>query len=71
MVFLASDAAAGISGQVLGIGGDRLALWSHPAGAAVAFHDGGWDPAGIAAAWPREFAPHEQPVGQSFPEPPA
>ena len=30
VVFLAGDAAAGISGQAVGIGGDRLALWSHP-----------------------------------------
>ena len=71
VVFLASDAAAGISGQVVGIGGDRLALWTHPVEQAVAFHDGGWDPSSIAAAWPQEFAMHEQPVGQSFPEPPA
>jgi NAD(P)-dependent dehydrogenase (short-subunit alcohol dehydrogenase family) len=71
VVFLASDAAAGISGQVLGIGGDRLALWSHPAEQAVAFHDGGWDAASIEAAWAQEFALHEQPIGQSFPEPPA
>jgi NAD(P)-dependent dehydrogenase (short-subunit alcohol dehydrogenase family) len=70
VVFLASDAAAGVSGQVLGIGADRLALWAHPAEQAVAFHDGGWDAASIAAAWPQEFAPHEQPVGQHFPEPP-
>ena len=30
VAFLASDAAAGITGQAIGIGGDRLALWSHP-----------------------------------------
>ena len=69
--FLASDAAASISGQVVGVGGDRLTLWSHPAEQAIAFHDGGWDADGIAAAWPGQFAPHQQPVGQQFPEPPA
>ena len=32
VAFLASDAAAGITGQAIGIGGDRLQLWSHPRG---------------------------------------
>ena len=31
VVFLASDAAAGMTGQAIGIGGDRLSLYSHPA----------------------------------------
>ena len=31
VVFLASDAAAGVTGQAIGIGGDRLSLYSHPA----------------------------------------
>ena len=30
VVFLASDAAAAVTGQCIGIGGDKLALWSHP-----------------------------------------
>jgi NAD(P)-dependent dehydrogenase (short-subunit alcohol dehydrogenase family) len=71
VAFLASDAAASISGQVVGVGGDRLTLWSHPAEQAIAFHGGGWDADGVAAAWPEQFAPHQQPVGQQFPEPPA
>ena len=37
VVFLASDAAKGVTGQAIGIGGDRLALWSHPSEKAVAF----------------------------------
>ena len=37
MVFLASDEAASVTGQVIGAGGDRLALWSHPAEAVVSF----------------------------------
>jgi NAD(P)-dependent dehydrogenase (short-subunit alcohol dehydrogenase family) len=70
VTFLASDAAAGISGQAIGIGGERLALWSHPTEVAVAFADGGWDADAIAAAWPETFAPSLQTVGQQFPEPP-
>jgi NAD(P)-dependent dehydrogenase (short-subunit alcohol dehydrogenase family) len=69
VVFLASDGAAAISGQAIGLGGDRLALWSHPAEAAVAFADGGWSASAIARAWPTEFAGHVQTVGQHFPEP--
>lgn len=69
VVFLASAAAEGITGQVLGLGGDRLALWSHPAEAAVAFADGGWSAAAIGTAWAHRFASHRQPVGQHFPEP--
>ena len=69
VVFLASAEAAGISGQALGLGGDRLALWSHPTEAAVAFADGGWTPRAIAETWATELKPHEQSVGQHFPEP--
>jgi NAD(P)-dependent dehydrogenase (short-subunit alcohol dehydrogenase family) len=69
IVFLASSASNGITGQAIGLGGDRLALWSHPAEAAVAFADGGWTAQAIADVWPKEFAAHTQPVGQRFPEP--
>ena len=71
VAFLASDAAAGINGQVVGIGGDRLALWSHPSEAVVEFADGsGWSADAIADVWPRAFAGAQQKVGQEFPEPP-
>jgi NAD(P)-dependent dehydrogenase (short-subunit alcohol dehydrogenase family) len=68
VVFLASQDAAD-SGQAIGLGGDRLALWSHPAEAVVAFADGGWSASAIAGVWPAEFAGHVQTVGQHFPEP--
>jgi NAD(P)-dependent dehydrogenase (short-subunit alcohol dehydrogenase family) len=69
VAFLASDAAAGVTGQAVGIGGDRLALWSHPAEIAVEFADGGWSAEAVAAAWPGTFAPHQQPFGQHVPAP--
>ena len=69
IVFLASADAAGITGQAIGLGGDRLALWSHPAEAVVAFTDGGWSTGAIAQAWPAQFANHQQAAGQHFPEP--
>jgi NAD(P)-dependent dehydrogenase (short-subunit alcohol dehydrogenase family) len=52
LVFLASDAAADITGQCIGIGGDKLSLWSHPQEVSVAYADGGWSAEAIAAAWP-------------------
>jgi NAD(P)-dependent dehydrogenase (short-subunit alcohol dehydrogenase family) len=51
VVFLASDAAAQVTGQCIGIGGDRLSLWSHPAEISSAFHDGGWSADDIADAF--------------------
>jgi len=68
VVFLVSQAAAGISGQAIGIGGDRLCLYSHPAEIAVELRDGGWDAEAIAAAWESRFAPHAQPFGMRPPE---
>ena len=41
-----------VTGQCIGIGGDRLSLWSHPQEIAVAYADGGWSAEAIAAAWP-------------------
>jgi NAD(P)-dependent dehydrogenase (short-subunit alcohol dehydrogenase family) len=71
VVFLASDAAAGITGQAIGIGGDRLALWSHPSEVVVEFADGsGWSADAVAGIWPDKFAGSQQKVGQEFPEPP-
>ncbi|MFG1689011.1 SDR family oxidoreductase [Nonomuraea sp. NPDC049269] len=51
IVYLASDASAGVTGQAIGVGGDKLALWSHPAEKAVAYADGGWSADAIAASW--------------------
>ena len=51
-VFLASDQAAHVTGQCIGIGGDKLALWSHPQGIRSAFSDGGWNAQAIAELWP-------------------
>ena len=71
VAFLASDAAAGISGQAVGIGGDRLALWSHPSEVVVEFADGtGWSADAIAEVWAEKVAPAQQTVGQQIPEPP-
>ena len=60
VVFLASDASAGVTGQCIGLGGDRLALWSHPSEVAVAVRAGGWTADAIAEAFPSTFRPHLQ-----------
>ncbi|GIF33282.1 SDR family oxidoreductase [Actinoplanes utahensis] len=55
ITFLASDASKGVTGQAIGIGGDKLALWSHPAEKSVLFKEGGWSAEAIAASW--DFQP--------------
>ena len=68
VVFLASDAAAGVTGQAIGIGGDRLSLYSHPAELVAELRDGGWTAEEIAARWDEAFAPSQQPYGVRLPE---
>ena len=68
VAFLASDAAAKVTGQAIGIGGDRLALWSHPQEVAVALADGGWSADELAQDFGSLFG-HLQTVGQELPDP--
>ncbi|QUW88896.1 SDR family NAD(P)-dependent oxidoreductase [Streptomyces sp. V17-9] len=51
ITFLASDTAKDVTGQAIGIGGDRLALWAHPKEKAVALTDGGWSADAIGEHW--------------------
>src|ERR1700680_5156965 len=51
LVLLSSDQAAGVTGQCIGLGGDKLSLWSHPKEISVAFRDGGWTADAIAEVW--------------------
>jgi NAD(P)-dependent dehydrogenase (short-subunit alcohol dehydrogenase family) len=69
VTFLVSDAAADVTGQAVGIGGDRLSLWTHPTQSVAAFEDGGWTADAIAEAWPMIFADRQESVGERFPEP--
>jgi len=71
IAFLASDAAAGINGQVIGVGGDRLQLWTHPEPLVTEYHDGGWDYATLTAELPGILDGRLQSVGEKFPELPA
>ncbi|RYY97923.1 MAG: SDR family oxidoreductase [Comamonadaceae bacterium] len=51
LVFLASQQARHITGQCIGIGGDKLSLWSHPGEIRAAYSDGGWSADQIARVW--------------------
>lgn len=63
IVWLASEASAGVTGQALGLGGDRLTLYSHPDVLQTLDHDDGWSPDGIDAAWRRDLADQAQTSG--------
>ena len=65
-MYLASDAAAGVTGQAIGIGGDRLSLYSHPAEVAHELRDGGWTADAIADAV--AGVRRAQPYGVRLPE---
>ena len=67
VVFLASHAAAGITGQAIGIGGDKLTLYAHSNELTHRFRDGGWDVESIAAEWESSLADLRQPSGVTLP----
>ena len=69
IAFLASEEAAGITGQAIGVGGDRLQLWSHPEAVESEYRDGGWSYEDLAEGFP--FAGKQQSVGEKFPPLPA
>jgi 3-oxoacyl-[acyl-carrier protein] reductase len=62
VVFLASAESGEVTGQAIGVGGDRLAMWSHPEEVALAYRDGGWGADAVAEVWPA-LATRAQPVG--------
>lgn len=70
VVFLASDASAAITGQTIGLGGDRLAVWTYPEEAEVALRDGGWDAQGIAKEFETRLGQVVQPYGVPLPNDP-
>ncbi|WP_314172668.1 SDR family oxidoreductase [Streptomyces winkii] len=70
VVFLASDAARDVTGQAIGIGGDRLALWSHPQEKAAAYADGGWSADAIAGSWASGIGSRPETYGIPAPQVP-
>lgn len=71
IAFLASDAAQNVTGQAIGVGGDRIQMWSHPEPIVSEIHDGGWDYATLQGEFAARFGDKQQSVGEKFPEMPA
>lgn len=65
-VYLASTRSAHISGQCIGIGGDKLSIWSHPLEAAFCMSQQGWSNEGVAQALEGKLANQYQSVGINF-----
>ncbi|NDW04238.1 SDR family NAD(P)-dependent oxidoreductase [Jiella sp. 40Bstr34] len=65
-VYLASERSASVTGQAIGLGGDRLSLWAHPVEAAHAVMAGGWSAERIAEAVETDLAGAMQSVGIDF-----
>lgn len=67
IAYLASDAAADISGQAIGIGGDRLQVWSHPEPVVSEYEDGGWTYEALQQRMADVIDGNLQSVGEKFP----
>ncbi|KAA0940365.1 SDR family oxidoreductase [Streptomyces apricus] len=70
ITFLASDSSKDVTGQAIGIGGDRLALWSHPSEKAVVFREGGWSADAIAERWHETVGAEPETYGIPAPKAP-
>ncbi len=64
IVWLASDEAQEVTGQVIGAGGDRLQLWSHPEVIESFYHEGGWSADAIEDEIAPQITANLQSVGE-------
>lgn len=71
VAFLASDEAQNISGQAIGVGGDRLQVWSHPEPVATEYLEGGWTYDALQSQGRALLENNLQNVGEKMPELPA
>lgn len=71
IAFLSSDEAAGVSGQAIGVGGDRLQVWSHPEPVVQEYREGGWDYQAMLTEGRSILESNLQSVGERMPELPA
>ncbi|OFT42514.1 dehydrogenase [Arthrobacter sp. HMSC06H05] len=71
IAFLSSPEAEGITGQAIGVGGDRLQVWSHPEPVATEYHEGGWDYATMQTQGAELVKANRQEVGEKMPPLPA
>lgn len=63
IAFLASDAAAGVNGQIFGRTGYAYTLFQTPRQIAAMWRDGGWTPSAVAEHFGDVLGQHLQPVG--------
>jgi NAD(P)-dependent dehydrogenase (short-subunit alcohol dehydrogenase family) len=70
VVYLASAASASVTGQAIGIGGDKLSIWAHPTEVAAAYREGGWDADDLARVWHTSVGTAAQSVGVPPPRDP-
>jgi NAD(P)-dependent dehydrogenase (short-subunit alcohol dehydrogenase family) len=71
VVFLASTASDGVTGQAIGVGGDKLSLWSHPTEVTAAYRDGGWCAPAVAETWRTGVGRNPESFGVPAPQVPA
>lgn len=71
IAFLSSPEADGVTGQAIGVGGDRLQVWSHPEPVATEYHEGGWDYATMQTQGAELVKGNLQEVGEKMPPLPA
>ena len=71
VVYLASAESEGVTGQAIGIGGDKLSLWTHPEEIEVSYRAGGWRADDIATTWASTLGRNPRSVGIPAPVPPA
>ncbi|MCX6503050.1 MAG: SDR family oxidoreductase [Microbacterium sp.] len=67
IAYLASDSASGVTGQAIGIGGDRLQVWAHPEPVVTEYRTGGWTYEALLAQGDEILAGNLQAVGETFP----
>lgn len=65
VVWLASDSAQHVNGQALGVGGDRLQLWSHPEAIESFYREGGWSATDIERELAAQLASKARSVGEA------
>lgn len=65
-VYLASERSSAITGQCIGLGGDRLSVWAHPVEADHRLQTGGWTPETLAEALEGPLEGARQSVGIDF-----
>ncbi len=68
VVFLASEAAAHVNGQILGRTEFSYSIFQHPKQVAWMWRDGGWTAEQLAAEFDKNLGQHLQPVGMVMPK---